>query len=207
MGLYILTGLCILLLVPKGNLERAVNGCHNIYLDNFFLVITELGNGAFLMLIIFLLFMKQIYYGVLSMICFLSSTLFVQSIKRLAFPEAPRPISFFEPTLDLHYISSIEIHRYFSFPSGHTSGAFTVFCVLAIIFRNKYLDVAFFLLAFLVGLSRIYLLQHFFIDTYFGAVFGIAITLICVYIIQYKTNMSQSLKLNRSVFEVFKTTR
>jgi membrane-associated phospholipid phosphatase len=204
MSLYVLAGLLILMLVPKGDLERYLNSYHNIHLDNFFLFVTEFGNGAFLLLIIFLLFMKKIYYGILSMICFLSSTIFVQSVKRLAFPEAPRPISFFEPTLDLHYISSIEIHRYFSFPSGHTSGAFTVFCLLAIIFRNKYLGIIFFLLAFMVGLSRMYLLQHFFADTYFGAIFGTAITLICYYLIQYKTNMSKNLKLNRSVFEIFK---
>jgi membrane-associated phospholipid phosphatase len=204
MGLYVLAGLFILLLVPKGNLEREVNACHNMYFDKFFLLTTELGNGAFLLLIVFLLFMKKIYYGILSMACFLSSTIFVQAVKRLAFPEAPRPISFFEPTLDLHYISSIEIHRYFSFPSGHTSGAFTVFCLLAIIFRKKYLDLIFFLLAFMVAFSRIYLLQHFFLDVYFGAIFGAGITLICYYLIQYKTNMPENIKLNRSVFEIFK---
>jgi membrane-associated phospholipid phosphatase len=207
MGLFVLAGLFIFLLVPKGNLEREINSCHNIYLDNFFLLITELGNGAFLLLIIALLFMKKIYYGILSMICFLSSTLVVQSIKRLAFPEAPRPISFFEPTLDLHYINSIEIHRYFSFPSGHTSGAFTVFCLLAIIFRQKYLDFIFFLLAFIVGLSRMYLLQHFFADVYFGAIFGTAVTMICYYLIQYKTDMKDNLRMNRSVFEIFKSSK
>jgi membrane-associated phospholipid phosphatase len=205
MGFFVLAGLFILLLVPKCSLERELNSYHTIYLDNFFLVITEFGNGALLMLIVALLFMKKIYYGVLSLICFLSSTIVVQSVKRFAFPEAPRPISFFEPTLDLHYISSIEIHRYFSFPSGHTSGAFTVFCLLAIIFRTKYLDLIFFLLAFMVGISRMYLLQHFLLDVYFGAVFGTSITLICYYFIQYKTNMSQSPKLNRSVFEIFNT--
>jgi membrane-associated phospholipid phosphatase len=205
MGLYVFIGLFILILVPKGNLEREVNTYNKPWLDNFFLIVTELGNGVFLLLIVFLLFMKRIYYGILSLTCFLASTIVVQSIKRFAFPEAPRPISFFEPTIDLHYISSLEIHRHFSFPSGHTSGAFTVFCLLAIIFRNRYLSVILFLLAFMVGLSRIYLLQHFFADTYFGAVFGTAITMMCYYFIQYRTNLHESVKLNRSVFEIFKS--
>jgi membrane-associated phospholipid phosphatase len=207
MGLYVLTGLFILILVPKGNLERGVNTYNTPWLDNFFLIVTEFGNGAFLLLIVFLLFMKRMYYGILSLTCFLASTLVVQSIKRFAFPEAPRPISFFEPTIDLHYISSLEIHRHFSFPSGHTSGAFTIFCLLAIIFKNKYLAVIFFLLAFMVGLSRIYLLQHFFADTYFGAVFGTAITMMCYYFIQYRTNLHESVRLNRSVFEIFKNSK
>jgi membrane-associated phospholipid phosphatase len=205
MGLYVLTGIFILLLVPKGNLERELNAYNNSWLDNFFLVVTELGNGAFLVLLIFLLFMKKMYDGILAMICFLSSTIVVQSVKRLAFPEAPRPISFFEPTLNLHYVSSIEIHKLLSFPSGHTAGAFTVFCLLAILFRNKYLAVIFFLTAFMVALSRMYLLQHFFADTYFGAIFGTVTTMLCYYFIQYRTAWSESPKLNRSVFEIFKS--
>jgi membrane-associated phospholipid phosphatase len=207
MGLYILAGLFILLLVPKGNLEREINSYSTESADNFFRFYTELGNGAFLMLVIFLLFMKNMYHGILALVSFLASTIVVQLIKRVAFPDAPRPISFFEPTLKLHFVSSVEIHHWASFPSGHTSGAFTVFCLLAILFKNGLLAVVFFILALMVGFSRMYLLQHFFLDTYVGAILGTGTTMICYYYFQYKTGMPLSEKLNRPVFDLFKTTK
>jgi membrane-associated phospholipid phosphatase len=206
-SVYVLVGFFILIFVPKGEIEKAINSYHNIYLDQFFLFITEIGNGAFLMLVVLLLFFKKIYYGLLSGICFITSTIFVQTVKRFAFPDSPRPLRFFEPNIPLHYVDGLEIHSYFSFPSGHTSGAFTMFCILAILVKNKYWDIVFFLLAFVVGFSRMYLLQHFFADTYFGAIFGITATLLVYYILQYRSNLSTNTRLDRPIYEIFKPAR
>ncbi|MFL5731271.1 MAG: phosphatase PAP2 family protein [Cytophagaceae bacterium] len=207
MGLYVLAGFFVILWVPKGNLEREINSYSTVEADNFFRFYTEFGNGAFLMLVIALLFMRNMYYGTLGLISFLSSTIIVQLIKNVAFPEAPRPISFFEPTLKLHYVSSVEIHHWASFPSGHTSGAFTVFCLLALLVRNQFLAILFFSLALLVAFSRMYLLQHFFLDTYVGAIIGTATTMVCYYYFQNRTGLPQLERWNRPVFDLFKTSK
>jgi membrane-associated phospholipid phosphatase len=203
MSLYVITGFFILTLIPKGEVEKFINSYHNDFLDHFFLIITELGDGTVLSLVIFLLFFKKIYYGILSTACFLASTFVVQLTKRFAFPDSPRPLRFFEPTIHLHYVDGLEIHSYFSFPSGHTSGAFTIFCLLAIFIGKKHTDVVFFFLAFLVGFSRMYLLQHFFMDTYFGAIFGVATVCLIYYIFQFKTNLSTNSMLDRPIYKIF----
>jgi membrane-associated phospholipid phosphatase len=203
MSLYISIGFFILIFVPKGEVERFINVYHHPYPDKIFLILTDLGDGTFISIIIALLFFIRIYYGLLGGISFLTSTIIVQIIKRYAFPDSPRPLRFFEPNFPLHYVDGLEIHSYFSFPSGHTSGAFTIFCLLAILVRNKYLGLVFFLLAFIVGFSRMYLLQHFFIDTYFGAIFGTASTVMVYYIMQYKTNLSSNHRLSKPIYKLF----
>ncbi len=203
MLVYILCGLGFALFVPKGEFEIWLNKNYTISLDYFFAYITNLGDGNFSVLIIILLFFRKVYYGVLATISFIFSTIVVQCIKRFVFPGLLRPSAFFDKTLNLHYVPDIEIHHYNSFPSGHTSGAFTIFLILAIVFRNKYLDVLFFVLAFLVGLSRVYLLQHFFIDTYFGAIIGVSTTLIVYYFTSSKANWLEKPKLNKSIIKLF----
>ena len=63
-----------------------------------------------------------------------------------------------------------------SFPSGHTMSAFALYAFLAFCFpQKKSLGALFFIIAFLVGISRIYLVQHFFEDVYLGAIIGVFI--------------------------------
>ena len=184
-------------------MEVELNTHYTIELDYFFAYITNLGDGIFSVVIIILLFFRKIYYGVLAAISFIFSTIVVQSIKRFVFPDMPRPSVFLDKALPLHYVPDVEIYHAHSFPSGHTSGAFTIFLVLAITFRNKYLDALFFMLAFLVGLSRVYLLQHFFMDTFFGALIGITTTLVVYYFTCYKANWPENSRFNKSVINIF----
>lgn len=58
-----------------------------------------------------------------------------------------------------------------SFPSGHTMYAFGAATILMI--YNKWLGLAGYLFAILMGFSRMYLYVHFPTDVLFGAVFGI----------------------------------
>jgi membrane-associated phospholipid phosphatase len=60
-----------------------------------------------------------------------------------------------------------------SFPSGHTSTAYTLALLLAFLVRRRFAIFLFPLLAFLVGYSRVYLAQHFVTDVLAGTVIGI----------------------------------
>lgn len=60
---------------------------------------------------------------------------------------------------------------FYSFPSGHTSSSFSVFAVA--LFRcNTDLCVSVFILAFLIGFSRIYLRVHYLTDVLCGIALG-----------------------------------
>ena len=63
-----------------------------------------------------------------------------------------------------------------SFPSGHTLYAFGAATIIFI--YNKWLGIAAFLFAFLMGFSRLYLYVHFPSDVAFGAVFGVVFAVV-----------------------------
>jgi len=64
-----------------------------------------------------------------------------------------------------------------SFPSGHTMAAFGLYSLLALMSGKKHprRAAAFALLAILVGISRIFLVQHFLADVLAGSVLGLAV--------------------------------
>ncbi len=200
--LYIITGL-FLLFFKKGDIELFVNSHNNIYLDYFFIYVTLLGSGGVLLLIILAISFRKIYYGIMGLIAFLVSTIIVQSLKRIIFAEYPRPSKFFEKHLDLHYVEGLDLHSFYSFPSGHSSGAFSVFILLAIISKNNLLAILFFVIALLASFSRIYLLQHFFIDTFAGAFIGILVTFIVYYFISHHTTWPEKKKLSQPLYTIF----
>jgi membrane-associated phospholipid phosphatase len=66
-----------------------------------------------------------------------------------------------------------------SFPSGHTTGAFCLFCFLSFLLPagKKWIGLIFFEMAVAVGYSRIYVAAHFYTDVYAGSIIG---TVTCV---------------------------
>ena len=84
-----------------------------------------------------------------------------------------------------HFVKNVEILRgATSFPSGHTAGAFAVWSLLAFQFSNKTLQLVCLLIAIIVGISRVYLAQHFPQDVLFGSAIGIGAALIIEYLIE-----------------------
>lgn len=65
-----------------------------------------------------------------------------------------------------------------SFPSGHSLGAFALFSLLAFFLpkRSGYVTAMFFL-AISVGVSRVYLVQHFWQDVYAGSLVGVVLAM------------------------------
>lgn len=78
----------------------------------------------------------------------------------------------------VHVVEGVEMNHYLSFPSGHSTAAFTLFFSLALINLNKKLGVLYFVLAFIAAYSRIYLSQHFPEDILAGSLIGVSTTLL-----------------------------
>jgi len=96
----------------------------------------------------------------------------------------PRPVLYFKehfPNIQLHHVAGEQMHSFHSFPSGHTITAFAFFLALSFFTRRKPLHFLYFVLALLVGYSRIYLSQHFAIDVLTGSFVGVSVTILCRY--------------------------
>jgi len=94
----------------------------------------------------------------------------------------PRPILYFKenfPDIQLHQIVGEHLHSSHSFPSGHTITAFAFFLALSFFTKRPALHFLYFVLALLVGYSRIYLSQHFEIDVLAGSFIGVSVTILC----------------------------
>ncbi len=165
----------------KGTAVLFFNRNYHPLLDVFFKLITYLGDGLFAIpLIVVVILFRNIFKGIVLLSSVLLSFLVVQTLKLYVFPNMPRPSKYFPETMKLYYVEGIEIHSYNSFPSGHSAQAFALFLLFAVFTKNKYWGILYFLLAVLVTISRMYLAQHFLIDTYFGALVATVITL-CTY--------------------------
>lgn len=167
---FLLLGAIFLAFIRKGDDILAMNQYNNIVLDEFFRYITYVGDGIFLTFLLIPMLIIRLRYFVYFLFSFLTSGGMAQLLKH--YFELPRPCAFFNDSILLHYVPGVKIYMAHSFPSGHSATAFAMFLMLSIISKNNYTKLFFFLFAITVGLSRIYLLQHFFIDVYFGSIVG-----------------------------------
>jgi membrane-associated phospholipid phosphatase len=81
-----------------------------------------------------------------------------------------------------------------SFPSGHTSAAFSLFICLALITPRKWAPL-WVVSAWAVAYSRIYLSQHFLEDILLGSVIGLFSTIAIYMLMDFYFNRKQKLTL------------
>lgn len=110
----------------------------------------------------------------------------------------PRPLRYFEQkhiVVKELVINGLDVHSGFtSYPSGHSMGAFTLFVTIAFLWSNKKIfGVACILLAIAVGVSRIYLAQHFLNDVVAGSMVGSYIACVAYFLI-YKNILKKKTK-------------
>lgn len=172
----------------QGSLSRNINQLHTPWADVFFKYMTQVGDGFFaVFVVLILLFIQRLWAG-LAGLCFLVSGIVTQFLKRVVFDDEVRPSKFFEGQwAGFHRVEGVDLLTSNSFPSGHTTSAFAVFCLLALLVRDKRWGGVFLMLACLVGYSRLYLFQHFMIDVYVGSLIG-TITTVLLYYYFYSRN-------------------
>ena len=137
-GFFWLVCIVILLIADKGSPLLFINGYHDHLYDYFFFCMTYFGDGLFsaVFLISILLFVN-IRKAFVVTVTFLVVVLVIQALK-FTFVE-PRPFIYFQETQGVYYIPWLEIHKFNSFPSGHTAQAFVWRCVLAFMpIRNTF---------------------------------------------------------------------
>lgn len=187
--IFILLGALLLVINTKTEIHLGFNTFHTSFFDSFFYYITYLGDGIMAVLTVIILLAIKYRYAFIVGVSNLIAAIITQTLKQTAFSDFVRPKKFFEGIHDLYFVPGVENYSYFSFPSGHSTCAFALYFSLALLVKNKTLELSLFFVALLVGYSRIYLSQHFFEDVYAGSLIGIVTSFIVYYIIQ-KRNRS-----------------
>lgn len=192
-----------LAVVPKGDFLLAINSSHTPFWDGFFRFTNYMGEGIFLGLVLLTLLFVRLRYTVLGLICVVQMSFIVQFLKRQVF-DMPRPKAWFADTVDLYFVPGVDVYTKFSFPSGHTTTAFTLFCLLALISRQKQLGLVFLICAVLAGLARVYLSQHFLMDVFAGSILGCTISLVNYSLISSTKWYQQNTIMNSPITALFK---
>lgn len=184
----LIAGMTIYFSIEHGDIVIFLNQNRTAFLDFLLRYWTYLGDGIFVAgLIIFILFIKY-RYAIILLIIGIGQGLMSLVLKVFVFGKVPRPGKYFEDKYALDLIDGVTMNHYYSFPSGHTMTAFSIGLFLSTISPRKYFGLIWLVYAILVGVSRIYTLQHFFRDTLAGSFVGILVTLLVFQLFKKKTN-------------------
>jgi membrane-associated phospholipid phosphatase len=179
---WIIVGGILQLNFTQYTLFSSVNLYNSALLDHVMPIITLLGDaiGIITIGLIFLFVLKFKYWSdfLILLLCCTIPAIFTQILKQHF--EYPRPLKVYELQNWVHHLPSWDFLYGNSFPSGHSTGAFSFFVTLSCMlgYRYKWLGSVFFLLALSTAYSRMYLAAHFFEDVYIGSIIGTIVAIV-----------------------------
>lgn len=123
-------------------------------------------------------------------ISYIFSTLIVQFLKLIVFNNALRPLAYFKgQAYSWHLVQNLMISEYNSMPSGHTSAAWFMCFWISLLANKPLITLLMVFYAILVAYSRVYLFQHFPVDTAVGAMIGTGVSLLVYYLNVSKSDL------------------
>ena len=185
-GIFLLFCIIILSAIEQGDCIRYFSENRTAASNLFFSYCTQLAEEkVYLFIAVCCLFIRFRY----SLLFFITGmSIAGMSLLTKAVFAHDRPSVFFHSTKEITELDLLEgielLIGATSFPSGHTMSAFALYGLLAfLVKRNKVLSgLIFLILAILIGISRIYLVQHFLKDVFAGSLIGVLIALSLYYI-------------------------
>lgn len=173
--LFLTAGAILIGKYEKGNEILYINSLHSTFFNHFFVWVTKLAELPGLIFVLLVTLYISYGKGLITLLNILATAGLVQFLKHVVFDSQVRPAEFFKNTHDLLFVPGVQMAYHNSFPSGHTATAFAMFFTLSLFSKNKWMGSLFFVLALLVGISRVYLMQHFFRDVYVGSAIGVLV--------------------------------
>lgn len=180
----------MLLLFDKQTLFAAVNTHYTDWANVLMYYTTWIGEGLIISVILFLLLIlvpsfRNWWYFVTALLCASLPALVSQWVKH--WHNMPRPLNYFNKASWIHIMPDWPVLMKNSFPSGHTTGAFSLMCFLSLMLPAKYRawGLLLFCVALMVAYSRLYLAAHFFEDVYAGSIIGGSVTLLIYTIMKH----------------------
>lgn len=190
---FILLAGCLLLQGIYGSplITLFINHEHNSFFDPVSVFFTDLGDGnttvALTLVLLFISYGRALVFLVITNL----SGLLDQIVKYLI--NSPRPQRYFDPAkVTLHFVDGVRVYHDHSFPSGHTTTAFSMAVIACLFLKQKTPGFIFLLLAIGVAWSRIYLGEHFFADVIAGSVLGSVTSLIGYWYFIHRTKLPEA---------------
>lgn len=177
-------GFCLLALLMlsayAGYFEKAdgfliMNRATSIIPLGFWKVFTHGGDGLFAWLLAIMLWVfRRRPEALFLILAWAISGALVQLSKNIIFPDALRPLAWFEAQqLQLIVPDGLNPHRNNSFPSGHSATAIVVAFVLSMLASKPWVGLLVAWFGLMLCLSRVALFQHFPVDILIGAAIGL----------------------------------
>ncbi len=202
---FALAGTVLLFIFAKGELLLKLNSIANKPLDEFFQLFTHLGLGGLLAILAGIFLFIRYYYSILFATSLICAGIFTYLLKQVIFQGMPRPAKFIGVENFHHIIEGFKYHHSGAFPSGHTMTAFAGAFAITIVLKDRYWGLLAFIVALLVGISRVYLCQHFFMDIFAGALIGTAYTFLLHYFLGYRLSWAYKAKFNSNLIELLRS--
>lgn len=204
LAIFTIIGTVLLFKFDKGDIFLYLNSKGSKVLDELFKLITLLGLGGLLAILAVIFLFIRYYYSILFAVSLILAGIFSYLLKQVIFKGMPRPAGVFDLENLPHIVEGLDIHKYNSFPSGHTMTAFSLGVILTLILKNRTWGIVVFVVCFAVGISRIYLIQHFFMDVYAGALIGTAYTLLIHYVIGHRLKLDYKPAFNGNLLSLIR---
>ena len=153
-------------------LHTRINRFHAPWADAVFANGTHLADGWVSVGIGLVLLFVRWRWFLLFAISTAGSAFVAQFLKHVFFADHDRPSMFMGAMPDLRLVPGVEMLHNNSFPSGHSTCAFSMCFAVAVIIGRRGPAAALAMLASVLAFSRVYLSQHFTEDVLCGAFIG-----------------------------------
>ncbi len=171
-------GLVAACCLPYGDEILALNGLRQEPLNSVFWFATQLGEAyAYVVASVALILLRK--YRLTALVTLTGLLMLPLSFILKDLFGIMRPLTWFSQAERWHEVVTVPgvtlASGYTSFPSGHTMSAFALYSLLTSMlgWKHRRWGLAFALLAVSVGVSRIFLVQHYLADVLGGAVLGL----------------------------------
>lgn len=183
-AVFLLASAILLANIEQGDVILFFSDHRSIWGDTFFRYFTKMGEEIIYLIALAGLLIYRLRYAMLvplmgilvTIVSFIGKSYFLHYRPSVYFKETLSQINLVE---GVHLLSGPT-----SFPSGHTMSAFAMYGLLALFLPRKKAWMVFFLflMAVGVGVSRMYLVQHFLKDVISGAFTGTLLALLVYYL-------------------------
>lgn len=171
-------GLIIQFSFPQFSISIFINSLHSSLADGFMMYTTYAGDGFFLVIIGVIIVLVNRKLWLVTLLCLLIPSLLTQVLKHSLFADSHRPAVLMANIPGLHFVDGVFMNQYNSFPSGHTTAAFSLYTLLALLQRSAKTGWIWVCIAAMVAISRVYLLQHFWADIMAGSILAVLLVTI-----------------------------
>jgi membrane-associated phospholipid phosphatase len=198
---FLIAGLLLIILLEKGDMVLWINKYSKEEWDGIVSVLTNLGLGEVIAGLMVTMAFVRIRYAIMGLFNLGLVGIFTALLKNI-FADHVRPLRYFHHDDFYRFIYSADTNYLHSFPSGHAMAIFAAMSLLAYFSGKRVVGFLLFFVALIVGMTRIYLCQHFFIDVYFGFLIGLILTLLTIWIGDILLALNQHKSFQKPIYRL-----